>query len=86
MNISAKRGTIKHQIREALDDWDISYDSIEDVKDPEERTITFYINLILDYDCNDVEGALEEICDKWDMESWWDDDDDDVYVLQCDYD
>lgn len=86
MTISAKRGTICHQIREALDDWDIGYNQrIDDVKDPDDRTLTFYIHLWSNYDSNDVEGALEEVCEEWEMDSWWDDEEDDVYVLQCSY-
>lgn len=86
MTLSQKRGTICHQLREAFDDWDINYGRIEDVKDPEDRTLTFYVTLQFDYDCNDVEGAVEEICEDWNMEYWWDDEDEDVFVLQCSYD
>ena len=85
MTISEKRGTIFYQIKEVLHDWDINWKKINDVKDPHEKTITFYIHLWSDYDSNDVEAALEEVCENWDMDSWWDDEDDDVYVLECDY-
>lgn len=85
MRISEKRSTICHEIREALEDWDIWCRKIEDVKDPDDRTLTFYIYLGRNFDANDVEGSLEEVCEDWDMDSWWDDEDDDVYVLECDY-
>ena len=85
MTVSQKRGSIRHDIQEALDDWDVSYWNVKDYKDSDDRTLTFYVNLANDYDSDDVEGALESVCDDWGMDSWWDDDDDDCYVLECGY-